>query len=84
MQSRGRAQKWQREKRRGLEKGEYRAVDRSPDWGGKGAVQKEVSQGIRGLTREETATEEAVGVGGAAAVAYMVGVMQDAEEGVPG
>ena len=58
-------------------------MDGRPDWGGEGAIQQEVPQGLRGLAREETPTEEAMGVGGTAAISDAVSVVKDMEEGVP-
>ena len=65
-----------------MKEGKERAVDRCPDWGGEGAIQQEVPQGLRGLSREETPTEETGGVGWATATANTVSVVEDVEEGV--
>ena len=68
----------------GAEEGEGRAMDRSPDGGREGAVQQEMALSLGDPTRQETAAEEAVGVGGTAAETNMVSVVDDTEQRVSG
>ena len=67
----------------GAEKRKSGAVDCSPNRRREGAVDQEVTEGLRDLPLQQAAAEVAVSVGSTTTVANMVGIMEHPEQGVP-
>ena len=65
---------------RGEKQSDGPAMDRSPHWGRERAVKKEVTEGFRDPTGQETPAEETMRVIRTAAETNMVSVVDDPEQ----